>query len=141
MRLDHVGIAVARLDDALAFWTGQLGATLKGIEEVASQKVRVAFLVTGASKTELLEPISEDSPIAKFLASGRSGVHHLAYRVDDIDARLRTLARDGVRLIHERAVPGSRGTKVAFIHPKSADGVLLELVEYPESESDSRGPH
>ena len=84
------------------------------------------------TKTELLEPTHDDSPIAKFLASGRSGVHHLAYRVEDIDATLKRLADDGVPLIHETAIPGSQGTRIAFLHPKGTGGVLIELVELPE---------
>ena len=127
--IDHVAIAVPSLDEALPFWRDQLGAQVLEFEEVASQKVRVAFIDTGASKTELLEPTSEESPIAKFLAQGRKGLHHVAYRVPDIDRALAQLAERGARLIHERAVPGSRGSRVAFVHPASAGGVLIELVE------------
>ncbi len=133
MKLDHVGIAVTDLKSAIPQWE-MLGAIYKGTEEVASQKVRVAFLKTGESKTELLEPSDDSSPIAKFLQSGKKGVHHLAYRVDDIDHKLKELKEQGVALIHEQAIPGSRGTRVAFIHPKSMNGVLVELVEYPTDE-------
>ncbi len=129
MKLDHVGIAVRDLSQALEQWK-LLGAVYKGTEEVVSQKVRVAFLQTGESKTELLEPTDPSSPIAKFLDSGKKGVHHLAYQVADIDSKLAELKSQGLSLIHEQAVPGAGGTRVAFIHPKSVDGVLVELVEY-----------
>ena len=130
--IDHVAIAVPSLDEALGFWRDQLGARVLEFEDVPSQKVRVAFIDTGTSKTELLEPTSPESPIAKFLAQGRKGLHHVAYRVPDIDAALARLEAQGARLIHERAVPGSRGTRVAFIHPGAAGGTLIELVERPD---------
>ena len=132
--LDHVGIAVEDLDSALEFWRDQLGAICSEVETVAEQGARVAFLETGvSSKTELLEATRADSPIAKFLAAGRKGVHHLAYRVDNLESRLSQLAKDGVPLIHEAPVSGSRGSRVAFLHPRGAGGVLIELVEYPET--------
>ncbi|MGE3163759.1 MAG: methylmalonyl-CoA epimerase [Planctomycetota bacterium] len=128
--LDHLGVAVTNLEDALAVWR-TLGARLDTIEEVAEQQVRVAFLDTGDVATELLEPLSDDSPIAKFLAAGRRGVHHVAYRVNDVERVLADLRGRGLALIHEHSVPGSRGTRIAFIHPRATGGVLVELVEYP----------
>ena len=133
--IDHVAIAVPSLDEALPFWRDQLGAAVLEFEEVPSQQVRVAFLATGASKTELLEPTSPTSPIAKFLEQGRKGLHHIAYRVPDIDHALARLKQEGARLINESAVGGSRGTRVAFVHPGSAGGVLIELVEKSASGS------
>ena len=133
--IDHVAIAVPSLDEALPFWRDQLGAAVLEFEEVPSQQVRVAFLATGASKTELLEPTSPTSPIAKFLEQGRKGLHHIAYRVPDIDHALSRLKQEGARLINESAVGGSRGTRVAFVHPGSAGGVLIELVEKSTSGS------
>ncbi len=131
--LDHVGIAVACLDDALALWRDQLGANVTEIEVVESQGARVAFLETDTgSTTELLESTREDSAIGKFLASGRKGVHHLAYRVDDIEERLARLSEAGVPLIHANPVAGSRGTRIAFVHPRGTEGVLIELVQYPD---------
>lgn len=130
LALDHIGIAVPDLESALALWRDQLGATVGETEVVESQGVRVAFLETGESTpTELLEPTRDDSPIAKFLASGRQGVHHLAYRVADLDETLTRLRDAGVALIHETPVPGSRGSRIAFVHPKGTGGVLIELVE------------
>ena len=130
LEIDHVAIAVPSLDEALQFWRDQLGARVLEFEDVPSQQVRVAFIATGGAKTELLEPTSEESPIAKFLAQGRKGLHHVAYRVPDIDAALARLVERGARLIHDTPVPGSRDTRVAFIHPGSAQGVLIELVEH-----------
>ena len=130
LEVDHVAIAVPSLDEALKFWRDQLGAEVLEFEDVPSQQVRVAFLSTGASKTELLEPTSPDSPIAKFLAQGRKGLHHVAYRVPDIEAALLRLRERGARLIHETPIPVSRNTRVAFVHPGSAQGVLIELVEH-----------
>jgi len=138
--IDPVAIAVPSLEEALPFWRDQLGAQLLEFEDVPSQQVRVAFIDTGGSKTELLEPTSPESPIARFLAQGRKGLHHVAYRVPDIDATLDQLRRSGARLIHEHAVPGSRGTRVAFLHPAAAGGTLIELVERPEGAADPHAP-
>ena len=134
LAVDHVAIAVPSLDEALRFWRDALGAECIGTEEVPSQKVRVAFLATGNAKTELLEPTAPDSPIARFLDQGRRGLHHVAYRVDDIDATLARLRESEVRLIHDADVPGSRGTRVAFVHPGGTGGVLVELVEHTGGE-------
>ncbi len=139
LALDHVAIAVPDLESALPFWRDQLGATVLGTEEVPSQKVRVAFLSTGMAKTELLEPTSPESPIAKFLNQGRRGLHHVAYRVENIEEILTKLKRAGSRMIQESSVPGSRGTKVAFLHPSTAGGVLVELVEYTTQTDDRKG--
>ena len=94
----------------------------------------MAFLRTGAATTELIEPTSDDSPIGRFLASGKRGIHHVTYRVEDLAEHLKQLEDAGVPLIHETPVEGSRGTKVAFLHPRGTGGVLVELVEYPQEE-------
>lgn len=127
--IDHLGIAVESLSEARRFWCDGLGARILGEEEVSSQKVRVLFLDTGDGKTELLEAMDETSPIARFIARRGPGLHHVALRVVDINSHLQRLSEQGYRLINEEAVPGSRGTQVAFIHPGSAGGVLIELVE------------
>ena len=127
---DHVGIAVADLDESLGLWK-TLGAICVSTEVVESQQVRVAFLDTGATKTELLEPTSESSPIARFLATGKKGIHHIAYRVPDISQTLDRLRSEGVPLIHDTPIEGSRGTQIAFLHPKGTGGVLTELIQYP----------
>jgi methylmalonyl-CoA epimerase len=128
-KIDHIGIAVRSIDEVLPFYVESLKLELKAIEEVPSQKVRVAFLKLGDSKLELLEPLSEDSPIAQFIAKKGEGIHHVALAVDNIEARLNELKNNGVRLIHESPVPGAANALVAFLHPKSTSGVLYEFCE------------
>src|SRR5215210_4678222 len=131
MRIEHIGIATHRLDEALAFWRDALGLEVVHTEEVAEQGVRVAMLPVGEPRVELLEPTRTDSPVAKFLAKRGPGVHHIAVRVDDIRAALARLKTQGARLIDETPRVGAEGCLVAFVHPASAGGVLLELVEHP----------
>ena len=128
-KLDHVGIAVEKLDSALPIWEGVLGMVLAGTEEVVEQKVRTAFLPVGGSEIELLESIDPESPIAKFIAVKGQGVQHLAFRVADIDTALAELKAKGVRLIDETPRRGAGGARIAFLHPKSTGGVLIELCE------------
>jgi len=128
-RINHIGIAVKSLDDALPFYRDNLGMTFAGIEEVVEQKVRVAMLQVGESKIELLEPTGEDSPVAKFLEKSGPGIHHLAYEVEDIDDAIAKLLADGARMIDERPRNGAHGTRIAFVHPKSSNGVLTELCQ------------
>jgi methylmalonyl-CoA/ethylmalonyl-CoA epimerase len=130
LKIDHLGVAVRSIDETLAVYRAL------GIEEaeasretVAGQQVRVAFLPVGESRIELLEPSSEDSPIAKFLARRGPGIHHVCFAVNDLDAALAELDGKGVRLIHKTPVPGAGGKRVAFLHPESGDGVLIELAE------------
>jgi LAO/AO transport system kinase len=125
--LDHIGIAVADLTQAVAFYRDALGLAIDSPEEVASQRVRAHFIPAGESALELLEATSDDSAIAKYLAKRGPGLHHITLRVDDIDATLARLKQHGVRLIDDRARPGAHGSLVAFIHPASAHGVLVEL--------------
>jgi methylmalonyl-CoA epimerase len=125
--LDHVGIAVSDLQASLAFFKDVLGLHVETSEEIASQKVRAHFLSTGRSTLEVLEATAPDSPIAKYLEKRGPGMHHVALRVDDIDAALAHLKSRGIRLIDERARPGAEGAMVAFIHPSAAHGVLVEL--------------
>lgn len=129
MKIDHIGIATNGIDDAARFYRDSLGLEVAEIEEVASQKVRVAMLPLGESRIELLEPTSADSPISKFLAKRGPGIHHVAVRVEDIRAALSELKGKGARLIDEEPRVGAGGCLVAFIHPSSTGGVLLELVE------------
>jgi len=130
MKIDHIGIATNGIDDAARFYLESLGLRIEHVEEVASQKVRVAMLPLGESRVELLEPTSEDSPISRFLAKRGPGIHHVAVRVQDIRASLAELKEKGARLIDEEPRPGAGGCLVAFIHPSSTGGVLLELVEH-----------
>jgi methylmalonyl-CoA epimerase len=125
--LDHIGIAVANLDEALAFYRDALGLEVEAPEDVASQRVRAHFIPAGEAALELLEATADDSPIAKYVAKRGPGLHHITLRVDDIRAALARLKEKGVRLIDEEPRPGAHGSLVAFIHPSSAHGVLVEL--------------
>lgn len=127
--LDHVGIALGDLAHALDFYREALGLELETSEEVASQRVRAHFLPAGGPKLELLEPTSVDSVLAKFLEKRGPGIHHVCFRVDDLRSALAELKARGVRLIDEVPRPGAEGAMVAFIHPSSTDGVLIELKE------------
>lgn len=125
--IDHIGIAVGDLSESLAFFKDALGLELDPPEDVPSQRVRAHFLHAGDAAIELVEPTADDSPIAKFIAKRGAGIHHLALRVDDIVAALDELKAKGVRLIDEVPRPGAHNSLVAFIHPASAHGVLVEL--------------
>lgn len=129
--IDHLGVAVPSIDEALAFWQDTLGVTCHGVEEVADQKVKTAFLPIRDTEVELLEPTSDDSPVAKFMEKngGRGGLHHVAIRVENLEAALAELKEKGVRLIDEKPRRGAGGAMIAFLHPKSTGGVLLELCE------------
>jgi methylmalonyl-CoA/ethylmalonyl-CoA epimerase len=129
-RLDHVGIAVRSIAEALRFY-GALGLRLEGEEEVAGQAVRVAFLPLGETRLELLEPVSPESPIARHLERRGPGLHHLCVSVPDIRAAMKQLAGAGVELLSDEPQPGAHGCQVCFIHPKSAGGILIELSQPP----------
>jgi len=133
-KIAHIGIAVENIETALPFYTEQLGLELKGIEEVNSEQVKVAFLKIGETMFELLEPLSESSAIFTFLQNKGEGIHHIALEVDNIDERLQSLKNDGIRLINEQPKLGANNSKIAFIHPKSTFGVLYELCEHKGSE-------
>ena len=125
--IDHIGIAESSISEALAFYRDALGLEVQAPEEVGSQRVRAHFIQTGDSALELLEPTSDDSPIARYLAKRGPGIHHVTLRVDDISAALAQLKARGVRLIDDVPRPGAHGSRVAFIHPSSTHGVLIEL--------------
>ena len=127
--IDHIGIAVNSIDEAMKFWEGALGVKCHGVEEVAEQKVKTAFLPIDDSEIELLEGTSEDSPVSKFIAKNGQGIQHIAIRVADIEAALAELKEKGVRLIDEKPRIGAGGAKIAFLHPKATGGVLLELCQ------------
>ena len=131
MKIDHIGIATHSIDEAAILWRKALGLEIAEPEEVAEQKVRVAMLAIGESRIELLEASSDDSPISKFLENRGPGIHHIAVRVDDIRGALARLKQSGARLIDEEPRVGARGCLVAFVHPSSTGGVLLELVQQP----------
>lgn len=129
-KINHIGIAVADIDAAAKFYTEALGLPLMGVEEVASQKVKVAFLPIGEVRLELVQPTSPDSPVAKFLEkNGGPGIHHIAYQVADVAAEVEKLKSAGVKMVDEVPRPGAHGTSIAFVHPKASGGVLTELVQ------------
>jgi methylmalonyl-CoA epimerase len=125
-KISHIGIAVKNLEEGIAFYE-KLGLKLEAIEEVPSQKVRVAFLPCGDTRIELLQATSEDSPIAKFIEKKGEGIQHLAFAVDDLPQALKDIEADGVRLIDKEPRPGAHQADIAFLHPKSTNGVLIEL--------------
>jgi methylmalonyl-CoA/ethylmalonyl-CoA epimerase len=128
-KVDHIGIAVKDLEESLKFYEAALGLKAVGTEVVAEQKVRVAFLPTGDSEIELLEATSEDSPIAKFIEKNGEGVQHIAYRVESVEAAIEKMKEKGIRMIDEKPRYGAGGAKIAFCHPKSTGGVLIELCQ------------
>ena len=130
MKVDHIGIATRQIDEALALWRDALGLQVDFTEEVTEQGVRVAMLPIGETHIELLEPLSENSPVGRFLEKRGPGIHHVAIQVTDIRATLTQLKEKGTRLIDETPRTGAGGCLVAFVHPSSANGVLLELVQH-----------
>ncbi len=130
MKINHLGIATKEINEALKFWEDALGLENVHTEEVEDQKVRVAMLPIGETNIELLEPTSEDSPISKFLEKRGGGIHHIAVEVEDIEKSLEKLKSEGMRLIDEKPRIGTEGCLIAFVHPKSTNGVLLELVQH-----------
>ncbi len=130
--INHIGIAVRSIEAQRAFYEGVLGAVFEGVEKVPSQKVRVAFFRIGDVRLELLEPTDPASPVATFLDKRGEGLHHIAFMVEGIEARIAELKQAGLRMIDEAPRPGAHHMRVAFIHPKSTFGVLSELCELVE---------
>jgi methylmalonyl-CoA epimerase len=128
-KVDHIGIAVANLKEALKFYEETLGIKCTGVEEVAEQKVRTAFLPVGDTEIELLESTDPDGTIARFIEKRGEGIHHIALRVDGIEAALEKMKAAGIRLLDEVPRPGAGGARIAFLHPKDTGGVLIELTE------------
>jgi methylmalonyl-CoA epimerase len=128
-KIDHIGIAVENLDEALGFYEDILGLEFTGTEEIPDQKVRTAFFRIGEVNIELLEPTSTDSPIRKFLDGGKKGIHHLAFEVFDLESALETLQNRGVELIDKTPRIGAHNKKIAFLHPRAANSVLIELCQ------------
>jgi len=133
MKINHLGIATKDIEETLKFYENALGLKNVHTEVVEDQKVRVAMLPIGESRIELLEPTSEDSPISKFLEKRGGGIHHIAVEVEDIEAALLKLKAEGARLIDEQPRIGAENCLVAFVHPSSTSGVLLELVQKQEN--------
>ena len=130
MKIDHIGIAVKSLAEAVKVYEDAIGLTVTGYDQVDDQGVRVAMLDIGESRLELLEPTGPDSPIEKFMTRRGEGIHHIALRVDNIEEALERLKTSGVRLVDSVPRRGAHNTRTAFIHPSSTHGVLLELVEH-----------
>ncbi|MDU0457102.1 MAG: methylmalonyl-CoA epimerase [Geobacteraceae bacterium] len=128
-KINHIGIAVKSLEESLPFYRDNLGMSFAGIEVVEEQKVRVAMLQIGESKIELLEPIAEDSPVARFIEKNGQGIHHVAYEVEDVEVAIAKLVEEGVRMIDQKPRCGAHDTRIAFLHPKSSGGVLTELCQ------------
>ncbi len=133
-RIDHIGIAVQNINDALTFFQDALGMKLDHIASEEGGRTQVAFLPVGTSDVELVEPQDAESGLAKFLAKRGEGVHHICFEVDDIDAALARLKEHGAQLIDETPRTNANGTRYAFVHPKSAHGVLIELYQRPKTE-------
>jgi methylmalonyl-CoA epimerase len=131
-KVDHIGIAVKSLDDAMKLYTDVLGLKVHEIEEVAEQKVRVAVIPVGESRVELLEATAPDGPTAKYIEKRGEGIHHIAIRVDDIEKTLEDMKGAGIPLIDEKFRIGAGGAKIAFVHPKGTNGILLELCQRDE---------
>jgi methylmalonyl-CoA/ethylmalonyl-CoA epimerase len=129
MKIDHLGIATKSIEEALKFWQDSLGLENVHTEIVEEQKVRVAMLPIGESRVELLEPTSDDSPISKFLEKRGGGIHHIAIEVENIVESLAKLKSNGAKLIDETPRIGAEGCLIAFVHPQSTNGVLLELTQ------------
>ncbi|WP_306536521.1 methylmalonyl-CoA epimerase [Geobacter sp.] len=128
-KINHIGIAVQSLADAIPFYRDSLGMAFMGTEDVAEQKVTVAFFQIGESKIELLEPSADDSPVAKFIEKNGPGIHHIAYEVEDIEGAIAKLVADGARMIDSLPRNGAHAARIAFIHPKTSRGVLTELCQ------------
>ena len=131
-RIEHIAILVEDIEKTIAFWQAGLGLELAGVKEVPAEKSRVAFLPVGGSEVELVQPTSSDSGLARFLEKRGPGMHHLCLEVDDIQGMLVRLKGQGIQLINETPVIASDGKRYAFIHPKSANGVMVELYELPK---------
>ena len=129
LKLDHIGIAVLNMEESLKLYTDLLGMKLHGTETVEEQKVKVAFLPVGDTEVELLESTDPEGPVAKFIESRGQGIQHLAFKVDDIEKALEICKEKGIRLIDEKPRYGAGGAKIAFLHPKSTNGVLIELCQ------------
>jgi methylmalonyl-CoA/ethylmalonyl-CoA epimerase len=131
LRIDHIAVLVDDLEKTLAFWRDGLGMELSHVEDVPAEKSMVAFLPLGGSEVELVKPTTDDSGLARYLEKRGPGMHHLCQEVDDNEGMLARLKAAGVQLINETPLAGSGGKRYAFVHPKSANGVMVELYELP----------
>jgi methylmalonyl-CoA/ethylmalonyl-CoA epimerase len=131
-KINHIAIVVNNIEEAAKFYQNVLGLNFSGIEMVAAQKTRVGFLKIGESNIELVQPAEPDSPLVKFLETKGQGIHHICFEVDDIETEVKGFLQNGATMVDQRPRPGAHDTKVAFVHPKSSGGVLIELCELPK---------
>lgn len=131
-KINHIAIAVNSIEESAMFYRDILGLTLSGVEVVAAQKTKAGFLTIGESNIELVQPAEQDSPLVKFLETRGQGLHHICFEVDDVEKELQALLEKGAVLIDKKPRTGAHDTKVAFVHPKSSSGVLIELCELPK---------
>jgi len=128
-KINHIAIAVNNIEEAAKFYQNVMGLNLSGIEVVKAQKTRVGFFKIGESNIELVQPSETDSPVAKYLESKGQGIHHICFEVDDVEAEVKAFLEKGAAMVDQKPRPGAHDTKVAFVHPKSSNGVLIELCE------------
>jgi methylmalonyl-CoA/ethylmalonyl-CoA epimerase len=131
-KINHIAVAVNNLEEAAKFYQNVLGLTLTGVEVVAAQKTKVGFFKIGESNIELVQPSEPDSPLVKFLETKGQGIHHICFEVDDVEAEVKAFLEKGAAMVDQKPRPGAHNTKVAFMHPKSSNGVLIELCELPK---------
>jgi methylmalonyl-CoA/ethylmalonyl-CoA epimerase len=131
-KINHIAIAVSNLEQAAKFYQEVLGLALSGVEVVAAQKTKVGFFNIGESNIELVQPSEPDSPLVKFLETKGQGIHHICFEVDDVEAEVKAYLEKGATMVDQKPRPGAHDTKVAFVHPKSSGGVLIELCELPK---------
>ncbi len=131
-RINHIAVAVNNLEEAAKFYQNMLGLSLSGVEVVAAQKTKAGFFKVGESNIELVQPTEADSPLTKFLEAKGQGIHHICFEVDDVEAEIKALLEKGATMVDQKPRPGAHQTRVAFIHPKSSNGVLIELCELPK---------
>ena len=132
-KINHIAIAVNNIEEATKFYQEVMGLTLSGVEVVTAQKTKVGFFKIGESNIELVQPAEPASPLVKFLETKGQGIHHICYEVEDVEAEVKAYLDKGATLIDQKPRPGAHNTKVAFIHPKSSSGVLIELCELPKN--------
>ncbi len=132
-KINHIAIAVNNLEEAAKFYQEVMGLTLSGVEVVSAQKTKVGFFKIGESNIELVQPAEPDSPLVKFLETKGQGIHHICFEVEDVEAEIKSYLEKGATLIDQKPRPGAHNTKVAFVHPKSSSGVLIELCEFEKT--------
>ena len=131
-KINHIAVAVNNLEEAAKFYQTILGLDLSGVEVVSAQKTRVGFFKIGESNIELVQPAEPDSPLVKYLETKGPGIHHICFEVDDVEAEVKAFLEKGATMVDQKPRPGAHSTKVAFVHPKSSSGVLIELCELPK---------